>query len=209
LANFKQHRNRDVREELNILAQKGFSRTASPNPAQGGILEAQRIEELLELSDKELKARKISYILVDRIVVKDFTEDDIHRISDSAGTAFYEGEGDVYLEVQTTHGLSLLHFNNRFEADGMQFEEPVPNLFSFNNPFGACPTCEGFSQVLGIDTDLVIPDKRQSVYDGAVAPWKGEKLGWWREQFIKGAKKFAFPVHKAIVDLTPKQYEIL
>ncbi|HET6993433.1 MAG TPA: excinuclease ABC subunit UvrA, partial [Chitinophagaceae bacterium] len=96
-----------------------------------------------------------------------------------------------------------------FEADGIQFEEPVPNLFSFNNPFGACPTCEGFSQVLGIDSELVIPDKRLSVYDGAIAPWKGEKLGWWREQFIKGAKKFNFPVHKAIADLTEKQYQTL
>jgi excinuclease ABC subunit A len=222
LANFKQHKNRDIKEELNILAQKGFSRTASPNPSaslraeqsKGVALEPQRIEELLELSDKELKSKKISYILVDRIVVKDFDEDDIHRISDSVGTAFYEGEGDVYLQVETTsvekrHALSLLHFNNRFEADGMQFEEPVPNLFSFNNPFGACPTCEGFSQVLGIDSDLVIPDKRLSVYDGAIAPWKGEKLGLWREQFIKGAKKFNFPVHKAIADLTDKQYQTL
>jgi len=214
LANFKQHKNRDIREELNILAQKGFSRTASPNPSAGGALEPHRIEELLELSDKELKTKKIAYILIDRIVVKEFDEDDIHRISDSVGTAFYEGEGDVYIHVQaaksplTTH-QSLLHFNNRFEADGMQFEEPVPNLFSFNNPFGACPTCEGFSQVLGIDSELVIPDKRLSVYDGAIAPWKGEKLGWWREQFIKGAKKFNFPVHKPIADLSEKQYQAL
>ncbi|HRG25858.1 MAG TPA: excinuclease ABC subunit UvrA, partial [Chitinophagaceae bacterium] len=104
---------------------------------------------------------------------------------------------------------SLLHFNNRFELDDMTFEEPVPNLFSFNNPFGACPTCEGFSQVLGIDPDLVIPDRRLSVYEGAVAPWKGEKLDWWRQNFIKGAKKFDFPVHKPVADLTPAQYEQL
>jgi excinuclease ABC subunit A len=104
---------------------------------------------------------------------------------------------------------SLLHFNNRFELDGMQFEEPVPNLFSFNNPFGACPTCEGFSQVLGIDPDLVLPDRRLSVYDGAVAPWKGEKLDWWRQNFVKGAKKFNFPVHKPIADLDEKQYKQL
>jgi excinuclease ABC subunit A len=212
LATFKQHTNRDVKEELNILAQKGFSRMY--NQASGEVL---RIEDLVAKSDKELKALSKSFILIDRIVIKDFSEDDIHRISDSVGTAFYEGEGDVYLEVQKETGKSslltidhsLLHFNNRFEADGMQFEEPVPNLFSFNNPFGACPTCEGFSQVLGIDTDLVIPDKRLSVYDGAIAPWKGEKLGWWREQFIKGARKFNFPVHKAIADLTAKQYEVL
>ncbi len=212
LATFRQHKNRDTREELNILVQKGFSRIASPGSSKGGTLEPQRIEDILGLSDKELKAKKIPFILVDRIVVREFDEDDIHRISDSVGTAFYEGEGDVYIEVQRSNpsdANALLHFNNRFEADGMQFEEPVPNLFSFNNPFGACPTCEGFSQVLGIDSDLVIPDKRLSVYDGAIAPWKGEKLGWWREQFIKGAKKFNFPVHKSIADLTAKQYEAL
>src|SRR5258706_788537 len=93
--------------------------------------------------------------------------------------------------------------------DGLQFEEPVPNLFSFNNPFGACPTCEGFSQVLGIDSELVLPDKRLNVYDGAVAPWKGEKLDWWRQQFVKGAKKINFPIHKAIADLSDKQYQTL
>src|SRR5690606_7191835 len=84
-----------------------------------------------------------------------------------------------------------------------------PNFFSFNNPYGACPVCEGFSQVLGIDEDLVIPDKRLSVYEGAVAPWKGEKLDWWRQQFIKKAKQVNFPVHKPITDLSAKQYQIL
>jgi excinuclease ABC subunit A len=212
LATFKQHKNRNVREELNILMQKGFSRVASLNPADGGAAEPQSIEDLLALSDKELKAKKITHILVDRIVKKDFDEDDKHRISDSVGTAFYEGEGDVYLQVQTSDPRplsSLLHFNNRFELDGMQFEEPQPNLFSFNNPFGACPTCEGFSQVLGIDPDLVIPDRRLSVYEGAVAPWKGEKLDWWRQNFIKRSKAVNFPVHKPVADLSDKQYKQL
>jgi excinuclease ABC subunit A len=205
LATFKQHTNRNIKEELNILAQKGFSRMY--DQPSGEVL---RIEELLEKTDKELKSLGKAYILIDRIVAKQFDDDDKHRLADSVGTAFYEGEGDVYVEVRPVTGKNqLLHFNNRFEADGMQFEEPVPNLFSFNNPFGACPTCEGFSQVLGIDTDLVIPDRRLSIYDGAIAPWKGEKLGWWKEQFIKGAKKFNFPVHKAIADLTAKQYETL
>ena len=209
LATFKQHRNRDIKEELNILAQKGFSRVAAPGPGKQG-LEALRIEELLEWTDKELKAKKIAYILVDRIVVKDFDEDDLHRLADSIGTAFYEGEGDVYLEVQSAdQAPALLHFNNRFELDGMQFEEPQPNLFSFNNPFGACPTCEGFSQVLGIDADLVIPDRRLSIYEGAVAPWKGEKLDWWRQQFIKRSKGIGFPIHKPVADLTEKQYRQL
>jgi excinuclease ABC subunit A len=212
LSLFRQHKNRDLKEELNILVQKGFSRVyLKDTTAKSG--ETLRIDDLIEVSDKELKSTltgkgKELYILIDRIVVKDFEEDDLHRISDSVGTAFYEGEGDVYIEVQGDKS-QFLHYNNRFELDGIVFEEPVPNLFSFNNPFGACPTCEGFSQVLGIDNELVIPDKRLSVYDGAVAPWKGEKLGWWREQFIKGAKKFNFPVHKPIADLTAKQYETL
>jgi excinuclease ABC subunit A len=102
-----------------------------------------------------------------------------------------------------------MHFSNRFELDGITFEEPVPNLFSFNNPFGACPTCEGFSLVLGIDADLVIPDKRLSVYEGAVAPWKGEKLGLWKDSFIKASRKFDFPVHKPIMDLSKKEYQAL
>ena len=201
---FKQHRNRDIKEELKILIQKGFSRIYS-----GG--EIKRIEELLEIPDKQLKSelsgkKNPVYVLIDRIVAKEFDDDDRHRLADSIGTAFYEGEGDVYLEINEK---KLSNFNNRFEMDGMVFEEPVPNLFSFNNPFGACPTCEGFSQVLGIDKDLVIPDRRLSVYDGGVAPWKGEKLGWWREQFIKGAKKSNFPVHKPIGDLSDKQYVLL
>jgi len=206
LATFKQHKNRNIKEELNILTQKGFVRVACPNSSEDGALEPQRIEELIELTDKDLKAKKITHILVDRIVVKQFDEDDKHRITDSISTAFYEGEGDVYLEI---NGKKQLHFNNRFELDDMQFEEPQPNLFSFNNPFGACPTCEGFSQVLGIDADLVIPDRRLSVYEGAVAPWKGEKLDWWRQNFIKRSKAVNFPVHKPIADLTDKQFKQL
>jgi len=202
---FKQNKNRDIREELNILLQKGFSRIYAAG-------ETLRIEDLLELADAPLK-KKFSpgkgagtYVLIDRLVVKDFDEDDRHRIADSVGTAFYEGEGEMQLEI---NGERTLHFSNRFEMDGIRFEEPVPNLFSFNNPFGACPTCEGFSQVLGIDADLVIPDKRLSVYEGAVAPWKGEKLVWWKDQFIKAAKKFDFPVHKPIIDLTKQQIKTL
>ncbi len=221
LVKFKQHRNRDTKEELNILLQKGFSRIASPNPSEEGALEVLRIEDLLELEDEDLdkmfagkskttKKHEDAYILIDRIVVKDFDEDDIHRLGDSIGTAFYEGEGEVYVEIVLQNGKKkLLNFNNRFELDGIVFEEPRPNLFSFNNPLGACPTCEGFSLVLGIDADLVIPDKRLSVYEGAVAPWKGEKLGKWKDHFVKNASKQGFPVHKSIADLTKEQYDYL
>ena len=207
LTAFKQHKNRQPKEELNILLQKGFSRLYT-----GG--ETLRIEDLLELEDAPLKKKlpppgpkaAPAFILIDRLVVKEFDEDDRHRIADSVTTAFYEGEGELFLEI---NGNQKLSFSNRFELDGLSFEEPVPNLFSFNNPFGACPTCEGFSQVLGIDPDLVIPDKRLSVYEGAVAPWKGEKLGLWRDQFVKAAKKFDFPVHKPIIDLNKQQYKTL
>jgi excinuclease ABC subunit A len=201
---FKQHANRAVKEELNILIQKGFSRIYFNK-------EILRIETLLE-SDEVLNKiisslkKKVAYLLIDRLVVKGFDEEDIHRISDSAGTAFYEGEGELIVEI---NGDQQIIFSNKFELDGITFEEPVPNLFSFNNPFGACPTCEGFSQVLGVDADLVIPNKQLSLYEGAVAPWKGEKLGQWKEQFIRAAKHFNFPVHQPIIDLTEEQLEIL
>ncbi|MEP6727412.1 MAG: excinuclease ABC subunit UvrA, partial [Bacteroidota bacterium] len=198
LVPFKQHTNRDTKEELNILLQKGFSRLYDG--------EVKRIEDILEDSKWKPAAKKKLYVLIDRLVIKEFDEDDKHRMADSVNTAFYEGEGDVYVEVNSD---KLLHFSNRFEMDEITFEEPVPNLFSFNNPFGACPVCEGFSLVLGIDADLVIPDKRLSVYEGAVAPWKGEKLGLWKEAFIKASRKFDFPVHKPVIDLTKKEYQTL
>ena len=198
LVPFKQHAKRNVKEELNILLQKGFSRLYSNK-------EIIRIEDILE-SDKIKLEKKQVYILIDRLVAKPLDEDEKHRISDSVNTGFYEGEGELLLEI---NGNKLRHFSNKFEADGILFEEPVPNLFSFNNPFGACPTCEGFSQILGIDPDLIIPDKNLSVFEGAVAPWKGEKLGLWREHFVKAAKKFDFPVHKPIIDLSEKQLKDL
>ena len=206
LVPFIKLRNRDIKEELNILLQKGFSRLYK----NGEIL---RIEDLLEVKDTGAFMESVGdskkddvYILVDRLVKKDFDEDDMHRISDSINTAFYEGEGMMQMEINAKRHLA---FSNKFELDGIQFEEPVPNLFSFNNPYGACPTCEGFSQILGLDPDLIIPDKRLSLYEGAVAPWKGEKLGLWKDSFIRAAKKTGFPVHKPIMDLTAAQLDLL
>jgi excinuclease ABC subunit A len=194
LVPFKQQKNRDAKEELNILLQKGFSRLYNGK-------EVLRIEDLLE--EKKISLANSSlYILVDRLVVKAFDEDDKHRIADSVNTAFYEGEGQLYLEM---NGGEKKNFSNKFEADGIVFEEPVPNLFSFNNPYGACPTCEGFSQILGIDPDLILPNKQLSVYEGAVAPWKGEKMSLWKDAFVKAAKRFDFPVHKPVIDLTQQQ----
>jgi len=200
LVAFRQHHNRDVKEELNILMQKGFSRIYT----HGEIIRIEDIQDKKNLSS--LFTHATTYVLIDRLVVKDFDEDDKHRISDSVTTAFYEGEGEVILEINNSESL---HFSNKFELDGIKFEEPVPNLFSFNNPYGACPVCGGFSLVLGIDPDLVIPDKRLSVFENAIAPWRGEKLGLWKEKLIRSARHFDFPIHKPIIDLTSAQYNLL
>jgi excinuclease ABC subunit A len=197
LVPFPHHKHRSAPEELQILMQKGFARLY----VKGRI---ERIEALQELTD--LPDLSEAYVVIDRMVVKDFEEDDLHRLADSIQTAFYEGDGAMVVEL---NGQDQLTFSNRFEADGMIFEEPVPNLFSFNNPYGACPTCEGFSQVLGIDPNLVIPNSQLSVFEGAIAPWKGEKLGWWKDQFIKAASKNKFPIHKPVQDLTELQYSQL
>jgi len=207
LVTFKQQAKRDIQEELNILIQKGFSRIYLRHPKEGSSIE--RIEEILTMPkngiQKKFKEADV-FVLIDRLVVKDFEEEDIHRLSDSIGTAFYEGEGLLWVEKNET---TLKSFNNKFTLDGIEFDEPTPNLFSFNNPYGACPTCEGYSQVLGIDENLVIPNTHLSVYDGAVAPWKGEKLIWWRDQFVKEAGKEGFPIHQPIHKLTKAQYQQL
>ena len=200
LVAFRQMHHRDIKEELHILMQKGFSRIYIDNK----II---RIEDAQEEKDLEsFFSHKTVYVLIDRLVVKDFDEEDNHRVADSVNTAFYEGEGELLLEV---NGKEHLHFSNKFELDGIKFEEPVPNLFSFNNPYGACPVCGGFSLVLGIDPDLVFPDKRLSVFENAIAPWRGEKSGSYRDRLIKSAKHFDFPIHKSIIDLTTSQYNLL
>ncbi len=200
LVAFRQMHHRDIKEELHILMQKGFSRIYVDNK----II---RIEDIEEEKDLEsFFAHKTVYVLIDRLVIKEFDEEDNHRIADSVNTAFYEGEGELLLEV---NGKEHFHFSNKFELDGIKFEEPVPNLFSFNNPYGACPVCGGFSLVLGIDPDLVFPDKRLSVYENAIAPWRGEKSGLYKERLIKAAKHFDFPIHKPVIDLTTSQYNLL
>jgi excinuclease ABC subunit A len=192
---------RTLEEELNILMQKGFSRVYAPKTDEKPI----RIEDVLAGTVNTGKGTV--YLLIDRIVVKEqFDEDDLHRLADSIQTAFYESEGECHVEV---NGSKVHNFNNRFEADGMQFDEPTPNMFSFNNPYGACPKCEGFGQVLGIDDGLVIPDRSLSVYEGAVACWRGEKMGEWAQDFMRRASKYDFPIHKPIAALTEDQFQLL
>ena len=192
---------RTLEEELNILMQKGFSRIYVPDVDEKPI----RIEDVLAGTVSVGKAK--ANLLIDRIVVKEqFDEDDLHRLADSIQTAFYESEGECLVEVD---GKKIHTFNNRFEADGIIFDEPTPNLFSFNNPFGACPTCEGFGQVLGIDDGLVIPDPRLSVYEGAVVCWRGEKMQEWQKEFMKAAARYDFPIHKPVGDLTEAENKLL
>ena len=192
---------RTVEEELNILMQKGFSRIYVPAIDEKPI----RIEDVLD--GKVIIGNAKANLLIDRIVVKEqFDEDDLHRLADSIQTAFYESDGECHVEID---GNTIHNFNNRFEADGILFDEPTPNLFSFNNPYGACPVCEGFGQVLGIDDGLVIPDTSLSVYEGAVVCWRGEKMSEWQQAFIKAAARYDFPIHKAVADLSEAETKLL
>lgn len=195
------HTNRSLQEELNILLQKGYSRVSL-----GGSV--RKIEDLLgEYSaSKPAKFEDLGevYIVIDRVRVDGELETE-HRLSDSVQTAFYEGKGECVLEIDGERRV----FSDRFELDGMSFEEPSSNFFSFNNPYGACKRCEGYGKIIGIDPDLVVPDKSKSVYEGAIAPWRGEKMGEWLQKLLKTALKFDFPIHRSYSELTAAQQELL
>lgn len=187
-----------IQDELNLLLSKGFARILLNG-------EVQFIEELL-VSKKKIADKDKIEILIDRASVNAEDEDTVFRLSDSIQTAFYEGHDECLVYVE---GKKPLHFSDRFELDGMQFTEPSVNFFSFNNPFGACRTCEGFGKVLGIDEDLVIPDKSLSVYEGAVAPWRSEAMNEWVKPLLKNGIKFNFPIHRPYNELTQKEQELL
>ena len=190
---------RDIKEHLSILLQQGFSRIIINDQ----IL---RIEEALD--DKKNLTNEI-YLVIDRILMGEKGEDIRSRIADSVQTAFYEGHNQCLVRKQFNEIDETIAYSNKFEADGIEFEEPSANLFSFNNPYGACKKCEGFGSVIGIDPDLVIPNKSHSIYEEAIVCWKGEKMSEWKDQLIKTAYKFDFPVHKPYFELTEKQKELL
>ena len=194
------HNNRSIKEELAVLLQKGFLRISYQDKIH-------KIEAILEdesFKDFELKDEFTVKILIDRIVVND-DEETLSRTADSVQTAFFEGKGDCYVEFEA----ELRHFCDRFELDEIRFEEPTPNFFSFNNPYGACKRCEGYGNVIGIDEDLVIPDKSKSVFDNAIAPWRGEKMREWLNKFIKVSTKFDFPIHRPFSELTEDQQKLI
>jgi len=196
-------------DELNLLLSKGYTRVLLDG-------EVKFIEELIDTSKSEGKAKKKSAkektpesefeILIDRAAVNAKDEDLTFRLSDSIQTAFFEGLGDCVIYVE---GEKKKHFSDKFELDGISFTEPSINLFSFNNPFGACQTCEGFGKVLGIDEDLVIPDKSLSVFEGALAPWRGEVMSEWAKPLIKNGIKFDFPIHRPYSELSQKEKDLL
>ena len=168
------------------------------------------MEQQKEIYEKEGFTRfeqvdGIDYLVVDRIVARK-EQNTIDRLMDSTRTALYEGDGECALKVADG---ATTHFSMRFEADGITFEEPTDQLFSFNSPAGACPECEGFGRVIGIDEDLVIPDKSLSIYDGAVVCWRGEKMGEWRKEFIRRAERHGFPIFTPYYDLTQEQRDLL
>jgi excinuclease ABC subunit A len=200
------HNNRSLKEELAVLMQKGFVRVEY----KGSVL---RIENVLEdetINNESLEMDDPLRIVVDR-VTNNRDDETLSRIADSAQTAFFEGKGDCYVRYQEpgSDEEKEQFFCDRFELDGMRFEEPTPNFFSFNNPYGACRRCEGYGKVIGIDEDLVIPDKSKSVYDNAIAPWRGEKMGEWNQQLIRQADKFNFPIHRSYSHLTDKEKKLL
>ena len=192
---------RKTSAELDLLLQRGFSRVL----VRG---EMARIEDMQGLPEKSLPKAADIRILVDRYVAKEeATEEDQFRLSDSVQTAFFEGEGTCYVTVV---GGDERTYSDRFELDGIVFEEPSVNLFSFNNPYGACRTCDGFGKVLGIDPDMVFPDRSLSVYDGGIAPWKGEAMrAEFLQPLLKHGVKFDFPIHRAIEELTEEQVRLI
>lgn len=189
-------RGRKIEQELELLLQKGYTRILING-------EVYFVEDLLG----EKKVPKGNYeILIDRATVRKDDEDNQFRIADSVQTALFEGHGDCKITVPDVETRS---FSDRFELDGMSFELPSVNFFSFNNPYGACKRCEGFGNVLGIDRDLVIPDKELSVYEGAIAPWRGESSKQWLEPLLKKGIEFDFPIHRSYNELTEKEQELL
>lgn len=165
-------------------------------------------DELLELDAKGLKpVEGKSYIVIDRLRHAPEDEDYFSRAADSVQTAFYEGFGDCFLFLMDS--AKYLSFNNRFELNGVSYIEPSINFFTFNNPYGACQTCEGYGSIIGIDPNLVVPDKTKSIFDEAIAPWKGEKMSEWKDNLVRFAEKYKFPIHRPYAELSQVQLDLL
>ena len=191
---------RSLDEHLNILMQQGFYRIL----LNGEIV---KIEDFLD-QKKKVSEKKVK-LLIDRIKVNESMNDAIGRISDSVQTAFYEGKETCQVISELDGERKEADFSSRFEADGITFEPPTANMFAFNNPYGACPTCQGFGSVIGIDPDLVVPNKSLSIYENAIACWRGEKMSEWKDALIRVADKVGIPIFKPFYELTDEQVSLL
>ncbi|RKE95247.1 excinuclease ABC subunit UvrA [Ichthyenterobacterium magnum] len=185
---------RTMAGKLKVLQQQGYARVKYKD-------DVLRIDEAIE---KQLT--KNTYLVVDRIIIK-HEEDFYNRLADAIETSFFEGKGTCIIE--SLSDKKQHHFNNKFELDGMTFLEPNVHLFSFNNPYGACSKCEGYGDVIGIDTDLVIPNTGLSVYENAIFPWRGESMSWYRDQLVNNSHKFDFPIHKPYFELSNEQKQLV
>ena len=185
-------------EQLNILKQQGFSR----------VVINKELKDIDDVLKEKIGKNADICILIDRFR-SDRINTFMNRITDSIETAFHEGKGNCYIQYEHNGSVKRCKFSNLFEMDGINFEEPSVNLFSFNNPYGCCKNCSGTGSIEGIDPDLVIPDRSLSVYDGAVVCWRGQVLNEWKDYFIKRATKQGFPIHRAIEDLTEKEFDLL
>lgn len=190
---------RTLAEQLAINVQQGLTKI----DVDGEIL---NIEDYIGSLDFEKKQTSSIYVIIDRLSVND-SKDAVSRLTDSVETAFFEGDGECLLRLYPSRILH--HFSTRFEADGILFEEPEGNMFSFNSPLGACPTCGGIGRTLGIDENLVVPDKTRNVYEGAVVCWRGEKMGLWHDEFCRRAKKNKFPIFTPYYKLSQREKDIL
>jgi len=195
LAPIHLEKGRALEDKLKALLQQGFARILVKN-------EMIRLDEI----DAHSLDNKDVLLIIDRIVIKD-EEDFFNRLADAVQTAFYEGKGICFLqEVNTNKRFS---FSNNFELDGISFLEPNVHLFSFNNPYGACPVCEGYGSVIGIDEELVIPNTALSIYENAIFAWRGESMGWYRDELVNNAYKFDFPIHKPYYQLSDEDKAVL
>jgi excinuclease ABC subunit A len=174
----------------------------------GRVVIDSKVFKTKELTEEHVVKAKEFFVVVDRITVQK-DEDSISRYSDSIQDAFRLGDGTCIIQIEKEEGFELHSFSNLFERDGLEFEEPSVHMFSFNNPLGACPVCEGYGKVIGIDEDLVIPDKNKSVYDEAVVCWRGDKMQEWKNELVYSSTKFDFPIHKPVFELTKEQYKLL
>lgn len=199
LAPLEDMKDRSLAKQLDLLSQQGFTRAVID----------ESIVKIADLNDKSIKKNSKVYLLIDRLVTQPGEEDFLNRVADSVQTTFNEGRGTCEVWDETTEKRKIYLFSNLFERDGILFEEPDLNFFAFNNPIGACKHCEGFGSVIGIDHDLVIPNKSLSVYNNAIVPWSGPAMSYYRDKLIKKAHLFDFPVHKPIAELSNAEYNLL